>query len=499
MRKRNGIQTEGSVSDVGGDGVGHVQVRTRIPVSAFQDWIYRSDYALILTDRKGMVRGVSELFLRVTGYQAPDVHGHLLDAFVHGVVEQPVFRTLAERATTTFVHPVPVVELRCSDGSTRRTRVYVSEVVSDLFADGYLFVFPDASPAQISLPETFFRRLLSDINLGIVLINRDGRIVEVSHMACEIFGLAKHKLINANVDDVLADLPEEHRILRRTLLEGVKVKNYAITWNNGTRRYDLLIDSDTIRDEQGNAIGAYLVLKDVTNLRSLEEQIQRHDRLAMIGQIAAGTAHEIRNPLTSIKGFVQMLRHSLEEKGLQKEKQFTEIMLNELNRINALVSELLLLSKPRDVQYQLVDLNHVLADIMPIVRSEALLHGIEVVEHLDGKLPMVIGDSELLKQVFLNICKNGIEAMGSEGTLTISYRIDEKEKTVSIDIHDTGPGIPPYVLDKIFDPFFTTKENGTGLGLPVCQRIIHDIGGSIRVSTKGFGTTFHIIIPISVT
>jgi len=287
--------------------------------------------------------------------------------------------------------------------------------------------------------------------------------------------------------------------LRRTLLEGVKVKNYAITWNNGTRRYDLLIDSDTIRDEQGNAIGAYLVLKDVTNLRSLEEQIQRHDRLAMIGQIAAGTAHEIRNPLTSIKGFVQMLRHSLEEKGLQKEKQFTEIMLNELNRINALVSELLLLSKPRDVQYQLVDLNHVLADIMPIVRSEALLHGIEVVEHLDGKLPMVIGDSELLKQVFLNICKNGIEAMGSEGALTISYRIDEKEKTVSIDIHDTGPGIPPYVLDKIFDPFFTTKENGTGLGLPVCQRIIHDIGGSIRVSTKGFGTTFHIIIPISVT
>ncbi|GAB6932002.1 hypothetical protein JCM14719A_03550 [Calditerricola satsumensis] len=477
--------------------MGHVQVRTRIPESAFQDWLYRSDNALILTDRHGMVRGVSELFLRVTGYQDPEVRGRLLDAFVHGDVEQPVFRALAERAAATFVHPVPVVDLRCADGTTKRTRVYVSEVLSDLFADGYLFAFPDASPTQISLPETFFRRLVFDINLGIVLINRDGRIVEVSQMACEIFGLAKHQLINAKVDDVLADLPEEHRILRRTLLEGVKVRNYAITWNNGIQRYELLIDSDTVRDEQGNAIGAYLVFKDVTNLRSLEEQIQRHDRLAMIGQIAAGTAHEIRNPLTSIKGFVQMLRHSLEEKGLQKEKQFTEIMLNELNRINALVSELLLLSKPRDVQYQLVDLNHVLAEIMPIVRSEALLHGIEVVEHLDGNLPMVIGDSELLKQVFLNICKNGIEAMGNEGTLTISYRIDEKEKTVSIDIHDTGPGIPPYVLDKIFDPFFTTKENGTGLGLPVCQRIIHDIGGAIRVSTKGYGTTFHIIISIS--
>lgn len=115
----------------------------------------------------------------------------------------------------------------------------------------------------------------------------------------------------------------------------------------------------------------------------------------------------------------------------------------------------------------------------------------------EGTLPDVLGDRELFKQVCLNISKNGIEAMTDGGILTIVERVDSEERKVNIDIHDSGPGIPSYLLDKIFDPFFTTKENGTGLGLSVCQRIVLDLGGTIRVSSKGFGTTFTISIPFS--
>ncbi|MCU6340215.1 two-component system sensor histidine kinase AtoS, partial [Enterobacter quasiroggenkampii] len=110
-------------------------------------------------------------------------------------------------------------------------------------------------------------------------------------------------------------------------------------------------------------------------------------------------------------------------------------------------------------------------------------------------VPNVVADRELLKQVFINIAKNGIEAMVEGGTLTVSVKRDSAEQRVLIDIHDTGPGIPAFLVDKIFDPFFTTKQNGTGLGLSVCQRIIHDLGGTIRVSSKGFGTTFTLAVP----
>ncbi|MEV3122413.1 ATP-binding protein [Paenibacillus larvae] len=215
----------------------------------------------------------------------------------------------------------------------------------------------------------------------------------------------------------------------------------------------------------------------------------------MIGQIAAGTAHEIRNPLTSIKGFLQMLNKSFTEQGMCKEKGFTDIMLAEIDRVNDLVNEFLLLSKPKHVVYKPVDLPSVIKGLLPIINNEAILHDVQLVYEPAISLPPVIADQELLKQVFLNICKNGIEAMANGGKLMIIEKVNIDEKRVNIEIRDNGPGIPVFVLDKIFDPFFTTKEQGTGLGLSVCQQIVHDMGGHIRVSSKGFGTTFTVSLP----
>lgn len=182
---------------------------------------------------------------------------------------------------------------------------------------------------------------------------------------------------------------------------------------------------------------------------------------------------------------------------MDRESGYTDVMLSEIKRINELVNEFLLLSKPKHVSFEAIDLSQVLKDILPIINNEALLHGITVEYEALYGLPHVIADKEPLKQVFINICKNGIEAMGDAGRLTIIERVDKEERKVNIDIRDTGPGIPLFVIDKIFDPFFTTKAEGTGLGLSVCQRIVHDVGGNIRVSSKGFGTTFTVSIPYS--
>lgn len=348
---------------------------------------------------------------------------------------------------------------------------------------------------KLTLLQRFAGTFLQDVNLGVILINTKFELIDVSDMACRVLGLRREDIVNRSMEDVFADLPLEHHLVRKNILDGVIVRNHAISWTNNKERYELLLDSNVLRDEEGRIVGAYIIFKDVTNLRSLEEQVQRSDRLAMIGQIAAGTAHEIRNPLTSIKGFMQVLLKTFQQQGMDREGGYTKVMLEEIDRINELLNEFLLLSKPKNVTYGQVDLSQVLKDIWPIIHNEAILHGVTVQHEAKANLPLVVADREMLKQVFINICKNGIEAMGPGGRLTLLEGVNYEEKEVYIDICDTGPGIPMFIIDKIFDPFFTTKPEGTGLGLSVCQRIIHDIGGHIRVSSKGFGTTFTVCIP----
>lgn len=338
-------------------------------------------------------------------------------------------------------------------------------------------------------------QILNNVHLGIIVINLNLQVVEINRMACEILGVSKEMIVGKTFLEVFPDLPEEHNMLPKSLIEGVTYQNKPYTWMTNGKTYELLLDSQLLYDEKDELIGAYVIFKDVTNLRDINERMQHSARLSTIGQVAAGTAHEIRNPLTSIRGFLQILSGSLKEAGLTKELEYVDLMLIEINRINSLVDQFLLLSKPRDIQYRVIDLNDVLREIIPIIRNEAILHDVEVIDKSEGQLPKIIGDSELLKQVFLNICKNGVEAIGKNGTVTIEHEYVEKDKKIMIHIHDTGSGIPPYVIDRIFDPFFTTKEEGTGLGLSVCQRIIQDLGGSIRVSSKGFGTTFSVILP----
>ncbi|TNJ60844.1 PAS domain-containing protein [Paenibacillus hemerocallicola] len=362
----------------------------------------------------------------------------------------------------------------------------------------HILVLHDKGVAgELSLLQQFSGTFIKDVNLGVLLVDNEFRLVDVSELACSILGIDRQQSINRPMEDIFQSVPKEHQLVQRTLLDGVLVRNHGVSWTNNRERYELLMDSNLLRDEAGNVVGAYVIFKDVTNLRSLEQQVQRSDRLAMIGQIAAGTAHEIRNPLTSIKGFLQVLNRTFYQTGMEREQGYTDLMLGEIDRINELVNEFLLLSKPKNVTYDKIDMSSVIRDILPIINNQAVLHNVTIQYQSVYQIPKIVADRELLKQVFINLCKNGIEAMVQGGTLTIIERVEYRERKVHVEVHDAGPGIPAFLIDKIFDPFFTTKDSGTGLGLSVCQRIIHDIGGSIRVSSKGYGTTFTVSMPFS--
>jgi len=229
--------------------------------------------------------------------------------------------------------------------------------------------------------------------------------------------------------------------------------------------------------------------------KKLEEQVQRADRVSLIGEMAAGMAHEIRNPLMAIRGFAQLQG---EDTTPQEQKEYNEIIVREVDRMNQLIEQLLYFSRPTLAHLTQVNINDVMKNTLLLVEMRAKASRIlfEVDSNLD--LPLVRANEEQLEQVFLNILINAIQAMDSAGVIKIVSRCHVEPPQVWIAITDSGSGIAPKNLDKLFDPFFTTKATGTGLGLSVAHHIMEIWGGSITVeSVIGKGSTFTLIFSLA--
>jgi two-component system, sporulation sensor kinase E len=332
---------------------------------------------------------------------------------------------------------------------------------------------------------------------GVVAFDFDLHVILANRMMADIMPGEWAGNYPCALDDVFPTISEEFAWMQRMVSERICYRNHVHNFARKGRMRTLLVDSYFLRNDEGESIGMCAIMKDIGNLVNVEQQMHQNEKLATVGKIAAGVAHEIRNPLTSIKGFLQMMRHELQKNGMTREFDYTKVMLMEIERVNELVGELLLLSKPRELRMEFLDVEELLTSMVPLISSDALLHNIDVRLSLKSA-PEVYGDREVLKQVFLNLAKNAIEAMeetgGGELRIDTEYLLDEH--MVRVDIKDSGPGIPHYMVDRIFDAFFTTKETGTGLGLPICQRLASDLGGHIKVKSKGYGTTFSVFLPV---
>ncbi|MEW9667978.1 ATP-binding protein [Ammoniphilus sp. 3BR4] len=228
---------------------------------------------------------------------------------------------------------------------------------------------------------------------------------------------------------------------------------------------------------------------DITNLKKAEELIKRSEKLSLVGELAAGVAHEIRNPLTSLLGFVQLL----ERQG--SDPHYLEVMKSELHRINFIVSEFLVLAKPHLKQFQEHDIRNILNAVMPIIETQAAINNVEIVLETNDVIPMIKCEENQLKQVFVNLLKNGIESMSAGGVLSIEVNVEND--LVLVRIIDQGCGIPQNIISRIGEPFYTTKEKGTGLGIMVCYKIIEDHHGKMSISSElKKGTTVEIKLPI---
>ena len=356
----------------------------------------------------------------------------------------------------------------------------------------FIFIVQNYYAVDRSLAEmkTYTENVVESMADGLISVNREKKIVTLNRKAAEFLGAKEEDLKNKeismafgiNIDNLLK---EQGGVLRDWEL---RVSN-----KEGTQ-IPLSLSAAPLKDENEQEMGSVLLLRDLREIRDLQERVRRSERLASLGRLAAGVAHEIRNPLSSIRGFAQFFQNRF--KGQEKEQEYAAVMVREVDRLNRVITELLDFARPKEPHRESHNLQEILEQTLKVLEPELAGRNIGVEKKLDASLPRILADRDQLSQAFLNLMLNALESMEGEGKLRISLE-SEGASALTISIADTGKGIPPEDLERVFEPFFSTKRKGTGLGLAIVHQIVENHKGQIRVeSREGEGTTFRITLPI---
>ncbi|MEH7096124.1 ATP-binding protein [Neobacillus vireti] len=347
--------------------------------------------------------------------------------------------------------------------------------------------------------------ILSKTRDAFILIDLQGNIEYASH-ACEpLLGFTRDTLQQKRLNKLFVSdfLDQEQTFFKGREQEKIDNFDAQVQVIEGSK-LDVNVTAIPIFFEQ-EFLGSYLVLKDITFIKQNRLSMEREqeyqtlihhlsrlsEKQATAGQLAAGIAHEIRNPITAIKGFLQLLMG--ENIG---NKIYFEIINSEIDRIEGILKELMVLAKPSKQKYERVNLQVLLDQVVTLMASQALLNNIQIVKQFDFANMWIAGDPNQLKQVLINYIKNAIEAMSDGGLLRINGS-PLVEGQVKVSIIDQGRGIAPGILSQIGQPFFTTKENGTGLGMLVSRQILKEHKGDLCIESNSNGTSIHVKLPLT--
>jgi two-component system sensor histidine kinase HydH len=361
-------------------------------------------------------------------------------------------------------------------------------IISLLLAQGYR-----VARSSLSRIRAFSDSLVENMPIGLVATNAEGCLSAFNRTAEAILGCAAGEAIGKPVEEIL---PDSFRKLFRTLAAERRLIESEITCDTAkSRTIPLEVIATTLHEEDGVFLGYVLLFRDMTEIRRLEEEVARSRRLASLGSLAAGVAHEIRNPLSSIKGFATWFRERYRDN--PEDRDTADVMIREVDRLNRVITQLLEFARPLEMNRVPTLLPAVIRHALKMVEGEARNKGVT----FETKFPAEIGenplplDADRMTQVFLNLCLNAIAAMEAGGVLRVSLARQD-ERTVRITIADTGTGIPKEDLPRVFDPYFTTRTSGTGLGLAIVHKIVEAHGGEVLLESEpGQGTSESILLP----
>ncbi|HEX4630273.1 MAG TPA: ATP-binding protein [Chthoniobacterales bacterium] len=348
--------------------------------------------------------------------------------------------------------------------------------------------------------------LLENLTTGVIAAGSNERVTVFNNEAGQITGLNPDQIIDHSLDRLPAGLRE---ILCETLRSGDRQENSELVLPRGDHNAVVRASSSIFHGQQGEMLGALVVLTDITALKRLELQIRRSDRLASLGTLSAGMAHEIKNPLVSIKTFAQLLPERYQDSDFRD--TFSNLIGHEIDRIDSLVNQLLRFARPAKPVLKPMHVHDVLEKSLQLVGHRLYQKEIKLTRCWEADVDTIRADADQLEQVFLNFFLNAMDAMKRGGELSVGTEIHDATEWVAaisgsngdshevlrITIRDDGEGIRKEDIAHVFDPFFTTKDYGTGLGLSVVHGIIQEHGGQIEVESElKKGTAFHILLPL---
>jgi len=347
---------------------------------------------------------------------------------------------------------------------------------------------------KLQKAKTMNELILENTLDGVITVDNNGSITMLNPAAENITGYKLEQVLGKPYYTIVDDKNFQSPLLD-TLFNGVDHVGVEVDFPVAKQIIKISSSTSHLKDHNGQIMGAVVIFKDITEQKEVEKLIQQTERLVAIGELMAGIAHEIRNPLAAVRGFVQYLQNDLPK---CEQQEYIDIILKEVDSINQVIQQLLDFAAPSKNYYVSIHINTLIDDVLVLLNSSHRANDIEFILHLDPSLNALYLDRELIKQALLNLLINAIQAIKLNGKIEISTMLSVNQKYQLIQIKDSGEGIKPELMDKIFMPFFTTKMSGTGLGLSMVQKIISSHKGKISVkhNEDSKGITVEVALPI---
>jgi two-component system sensor histidine kinase HydH len=360
-------------------------------------------------------------------------------------------------------------------------------MVSLFLAQGYKL-----ARRSLAKVRAYSDQVVGNLPMGLVASDESGRVGAYNETAEAILGKSSQQVLGKAAPSVL---PRELWQLTDRLKENGTVVEEDIECHTGAdTTVPLRISAAVLRGEDGSFLGHVFVFRDLTEVRRLEQEVERSKRLAALGSLAAGVAHEIRNPLSSVKGFATYFGERLKDN--PKDRETANTMIQEVERLDRVIGQLLEFARPSHLRIRSVRLVDLIQHSLKLIEGDARNRNVEVKSVIPSDLPNIQLDPDRMSQVLLNLYLNSIQAMDDGGTLKVEVSRDETRKQTKIAIADNGRGIEPGDKERIFDPYFTTKPDGTGLGLAIVHKIMEAHKGDMKAESRpGLGTTITIVVP----
>jgi two-component system, sporulation sensor kinase E len=463
-------------------------------LDAFEEWLYEDGFRLI--DQSNLVN-----MNYVTNYDTSK-----------GIVQLGSPHTSASKtASAARIHKEHILNImemlqiaskekalgfpRGSDSEHRISEMIASSK-DDRFLRSYAMIQAiyerNRAERRLEESEQRYKSLYENNPDAICTFDLNGHFISVNPATERITGYPADELLNQSIMQVIQtsdDMNNWKEHFRKSLQGETQSYEISLIHKNGYPVILEVINVPIIINEE--IAGVYTISKDITEEKRAEELLIKSEKLSIVGQLAAGVAHEIRNPLTSLKGFVQLLSGRITQYD-----HFFDIMLSELDRINFIVSEFLVIAKPQVVHFQPKNPGEILLQTIALLNSQALMNNVEIAYKLSNDLPLIRCDENQIKQVFINVLNNSIDAMPDGGAIIVKSEIKDNGD-LTLTFIDHGVGISEDRIPRLGEPFYTTKEKGTGLGLMVSYKIIENHQGSMSIRSKlDQGTTVEITLPV---